>query len=377
MIEPALPQFGAKASKLARALFGVSQAAAASAPGVTANTVDPISYSNMGYTPGSPYVTDSSTAQVPDGFSTYYFCYLAQPSVISHLDLFNRIPSASWKGCVEARIAPYDVTDDPPVSTDAQTLFVPYFAPDEPNTSTTAVFNNDYMSDYHYGWEARFGAPPGWYGMEPFRNILKYDAKNTATLQETGPSSKGPNAFCPDPLLPLSSNKAAVLAKIDSLSIWEGGGTINSEGLMWGWRTLSPNAPFAMGGPYDKTNKKYIVLMSDGLNSLVANRPNSSTTVLSDYTAYNYLVAGRFGALNFQTAEAFLNERMLTACANAKAKGVGIFTILFRETDQATKDIMQQCASAPGQAIYAADATALGDAFQNIAGQLSKLRLAK
>lgn len=37
----------------------------------------------------------------------------------------------------------------------------------------------------------------------------------------------------------------AVVNKIENLNFWQSGGAIVSEGLMWAWRTLSPNAPFA------------------------------------------------------------------------------------------------------------------------------------
>jgi Flp pilus assembly protein TadG len=375
-LEPSRFAPDASPRDLARRLFSVSQAAAS--PSVTANTVDPIFYSNQAYTPGPPYVTDGSTARVPQGYSTGYYCWLAQPAVISHLDLFNRIPGAKWKGCVEARPAPYDVTDDPPTPNAPETLFVPYFAPDEATYGAGGAFHNDYMSDSHKGWEQRNGAPPGWHAdghYEWSRNIMKYDGFNAARIVEKAPNSLGPNAYCPDEMLPLSRNKNEVLAKIDSLNYWVGGGTISSEGLMWGWRSLSPDAPFSMGEPYGESSKKFIVLMTDGLNSLVENRPGGATTVLSDYSAYGFLVDGRFGPPHFKTAEAFLNERMLAACSNAKAKGVGVFTILFRETDPATRALLKSCASSPDKALYAADTAALGAAFHDIAGQLTRLRL--
>jgi Flp pilus assembly protein TadG len=48
----------------------------------------------------------------------------------------------SWGGCVEARLNPYDTTDDPPVAGTA-TMFTPFLAPDEPDSG----FSNDYISD--------------------------------------------------------------------------------------------------------------------------------------------------------------------------------------------------------------------------------------
>ncbi len=368
-----------KARDFAQQVFGVTSAKA----DVTANTIAPVA--TTPYTPGAPYVTDGSVAQLPAGFAAYYYCWLMNPDRVSHLDLFRRIPGARWKGCVEARPEPFDVTDAPPTAADPVTRFVPYFAPDETAVDTgSGVFpyNNDYMADYHGAWAANYGAPPGWAaGGEYYNtvNILKYDGSNAATLQEAGNAvTKGPNAYCPDEMLPLTSNHGAVVSRIDSLSYWPGGGTISSEGLMWGWRSISPNAPFALGAPYGTPNtKKYIVLMSDGLNSLVANRPGNSTMLLSDYTAYSYLTHGRMGPNTFAGASAYLNARMQAACDNAKAQNITIYTVLFRETDPATRDLMRNCASSPGQAMLAGDSVQLAVAFQSIAADLQKLRLVR
>ena len=45
----------------------------------------------------------------------------------------------TWAGCVESRPAPYDVTDDPPNGSVNASMFVPFFAPDEPDDNTVGV----------------------------------------------------------------------------------------------------------------------------------------------------------------------------------------------------------------------------------------------
>ena len=50
-----------------------------------------------------------------------------------------------WGGCVEARKAPYDIQDTAPKTRDVNTLFTPFFWPDEPDTSSS--FKNDYLAD--------------------------------------------------------------------------------------------------------------------------------------------------------------------------------------------------------------------------------------
>ena len=54
----------------------------------------------------------------------------AYTGAVNRFALFDALTNVDWAGCVEARIQPYDTTDQLPVSGD--TLFTPEFAPDEP-----------------------------------------------------------------------------------------------------------------------------------------------------------------------------------------------------------------------------------------------------
>ena len=65
---------------------------------------------------------------------------------INNFTLFNSLKSGSgsdisWGGCVEARAMPYDVSDDAPDTGNPSTLFVPLFAPDEPDNWTATTGN--------------------------------------------------------------------------------------------------------------------------------------------------------------------------------------------------------------------------------------------
>ena len=188
-------------------------------------------------------------------------CFIQNPGTINLFDLFDKIPNVSWKGCVEARQQPYDVDDTPPTTANGDTLFVPYFWPDEPDSSYSAsiTYNNNYLDDAPgllpspYVFEWTDGANWDW---GRFSSTLKYN-NVAATIDETAPDTKGPNAACPDELLPLTSSKSQVLSKIDSLSHWNGSGTVSSEGLMWGWRVLSPTEPFTEGKPYGEFEKSH------------------------------------------------------------------------------------------------------------------------
>jgi Mg-chelatase subunit ChlD len=63
------------------------------------------------------------------------------PSGTNNFSLFNSLKDANgnaieWGGCVEARPTPYDVTDESASTGNPSTLFVPMFAPDEPDNWT-------------------------------------------------------------------------------------------------------------------------------------------------------------------------------------------------------------------------------------------------
>ena len=62
------------------------------------------------------------------------FTLKADGTPVKHLSLFNKL-GVSWKGCVEARPTPYNISDDAPDADTPDTLFVPYFAPDEPGVA--------------------------------------------------------------------------------------------------------------------------------------------------------------------------------------------------------------------------------------------------
>jgi len=329
---------------------------------------------------GNAYRSDGGTSKVPSGFQYYHPCWLGNPAKISHFDLFNRIGGASWKGCVEARPEPYDVTDEPPNAFNPDTLFVPYFWPDEPGKADNGgAYNNSYLDDgpsppgwtYFYDYPAN-KSPNEW---QAYANLFKYAKGVSSKLKENPPSTIGPNAACPDEIVPLTGKKADVVNAVAKLSHWEGGGTISSEGLMWGWRVLSPEPPFTEAAPYDPKNKKYLVLMTDGLNSFVANNPGGPTK--SDYTAYGYLRNGRLPSDWFSKGEIYLNERMRLACQNVKKTGIKVMTILFRETDAATQKLLKDCSSDGKYFHMASNENELRRAFDEIAGEISKLRLTK
>lgn len=164
------------------------------------------------------------------------------------------------------------------------------------------------------------------------------------------------NVSCGNELLPLTGDKNTVLSAINGLSA--SGNTYIPSGLVWGWRALSPGAPFAesaSGAPNVKV-QQVLILMTDGANTKSPTYPEhwGSDTVLA----------------NTLTGE---------ICSNIKAapNGIKVYTIAFEVTDTAIKSILQNCASSASNYYDASDAAKLVAAFENIATQLSALRLSK
>ena len=87
--------------------------------------------------------------------------------------------------------------------------------------------------------------PTGRSGDDDFDFEAHPDGPGTFTNLDVEPlSTRGPNQACPDPVIPLTNNKAQLLDAIDQMQPWAGNGTMAHLGAVWGWRALSPGAPF-------------------------------------------------------------------------------------------------------------------------------------
>ncbi len=303
----------------------------------------------------------------------------------TRFQLFEQL-GTSWRGCVEARPAPFDVNDAVPNSSTPATLFVPMFAPDEPdkgNAPDNVTYPNNYLDDFGGSCPTpeqicleynKSKTKCNQYGPKPLppaeaqARMCKYEGAAT-------PSGIGPNSGCTTaPLIELTTYKDDVIAAIDAMVA--NGSTNIGEGLMWGWRVLSPEAPFTGGRLWDEPkNQKVIVLMTDGQNTYSRYSNNHNWTF---YGAFGFGAKGRLGTTN--TATAFTNQmnaKTRAACTNAKQKGIIVYTIAFRlENDAATRALLSDCASDGSKAFAAKDGTALYHTFQAIGREISNLRVA-
>ncbi|MCB1497780.1 MAG: hypothetical protein KDJ86_18505 [Bauldia sp.] len=281
----------------------------------------------------------------------------------NRLALFDALPGVAWAGCVEARPHPYDVEDAAPDAAEPATLFVPMFAPDEPDMNG---FDNNYIADVSPACGKNTRPTRAWSADEAQERLCKYKESTPLPLGNGNGTVVGPNLGCTAaPLMPLSNDRSGILETIDALTAR---GTANLHaGIMWGWRALSPAPPFAEGRPADTaSNRKVMIVMTGGHNGYDSYRNFNR----SAYGAFGYVSKGHLGTTSAdrETVVAKLNERTLEACANAKAEGgVDIYTIAFQVSDPATVDLLRACASSPGKALEADSNSALAATFRDIA----------
>jgi Flp pilus assembly protein TadG len=305
---------------------------------------------------------------IPPGY-TMDGCWAQTPAKVSHTELY-KLMGAKWAGCVEARAEPYD-TDDTVPGNSANTRFVPYLWPSEP--SKFPKTHNIYLQEQP-DWDMT-----GWdrWNHSDYFDVVKYMNSNKTNIVETGSKQTGPNKGCPAPLMPLTDDGAKVEAKLQAMSFYAGSGTVASEGIMWGWRALSPGEPLNQGSSYGKS-RKILVLFGDGKNELNDNL--TGFIAGTDYGAYGYGKGYRFGSgYNAKLARVTptLNDKMELACVNAKKAGVEIYTVLFNEADATTKKLYSECATSGVHSYEAVNTEALKAAFADIANSINKLRLTR
>jgi Flp pilus assembly protein TadG len=195
-------------------------------------------------------------------------------------------------------------------------------------------------------------------------------------------SSSGPNDNCPSAAIFYGTDsKAAVHDFVQSLS--PGGNTNSAEGMMWGWRVVSPEAPFESPNPYDDDKwQKAVVLMTDGFNTV----SSADTPWSSEMTPYGYAREERMG-VGVNSASEMRDEidnKLVRICTRMKADGILVYAITFGLDDSdpdelATKKVFQACAT-KDEAPYYFDAPAgedLEDAFADIASDLVQLHVSK
>ncbi|HNS86427.1 MAG TPA: pilus assembly protein TadG-related protein [Parvularculaceae bacterium] len=208
------------------------------------------------------------------------------------------------------------------------------------------------------------------------RYVGKYDLSSSVS------SSRGPNDNCPAaPIFVASEDKEKIQDFVDSLT--PGGNTNSAEGMMWGWRVLSPEAPFESEFDYnDGKWQKAVVLMTDGFNTI----SSADTPWGTELGPYGYGREERMGVgvdTSSEMRDQF-DDKLVRICSRMKAKGILVYAVTFGLDDndpdeKATKDVFRACATEPEEPYYfdAPDGDELKTAFADIASDLVDLHVSK
>jgi Flp pilus assembly protein TadG len=281
--------------------------------------------------------------------------------------MLKQMAAQPWEGCVEARRQPYDIQETAPTSVTPATMFVPFFWPDEPDSS--AGFNgypNNYLNDV--------SASASWKVREQY--AAKYTAAPRSGTQSGTGYNLGPNAGCTlQPIIRLTTNTASIKTAIDSMVAV--GDTNIPLGMMWGWHSLTPFAPLADGTAYNTPHvRKIIILMTDGDNTM-GDPSSSSEQNKSYYSGLGYIWQGILGITSGTSSQrtSAMNARLTALCTNIKAKDIVIYTVRV-EVTSGSSTVLQNCASSADKFYDVQDVSQLGAAFDAIAGSIDNLRIA-
>lgn len=380
-------------------------------------------------------------------------------SPVNRFALYDQLSNVSWKGCVEARPYPYDTDDTVPDPANPDTLFVPEFAPDTPDSG----FTNNYLSDsgatcrvpptwtriqvkenctnstnssYYWsycsssasndyqqtnewgasvaastsapannspesywnegsctGWQYHAAVQTSWWPTRyrytrtmtciyDFSEREKQErlCKYSGNIYTSG--GRGPNWDCPtNALLPLTNTKSSITAAIDAM--YPQGYTNIHQGAIWGFHMLAPTEPLTEAEPYTSGTYKVMIVMTDGENTVQGYKSWLPINKSDGYLAYGYPDNGRIFSSAYPNPSSdgqvtsAMNSRTVETCTNAKAKGITVYTIGLNSPNATTTQMLKDCASGESNAYFPTASSELISVFEEIASQLSNLRLAQ
>ena len=164
------------------------------------------------------------------------------------------------------------------------------------------------------------------------------------------------NRSCGQTILPLTDNLTLAKRKVDSLT--GSGQTYMPAGLMWGWRTLNPKAPYTQASKGGKDAIRALVLMTDGKNTV--------------YQKDEFHKSTSNAARLLET-----ESRTLALCDGIKRDGITLYTVAYNLPGAAAsaKTTLKACASDSSRFYDAKNASQLEKAFADIGSDFKQIRI--
>jgi Flp pilus assembly protein TadG len=221
-------------------------------------------------------------------------------------------------------------------------------------TSSSEVCNNIVYGDPVTTCQPAYDYTIYWNGCVASRNYPR-------NLQDTDFSFRvpGPNQLvCPSEITPLTDNKTTLKSAIDALI--PVGSTYIPAGIAWGARTLSSQEPYGQAKTdaqmTAKKGKRFLVLMTDGVNVVSPEVPTSPLHTGGDIAK----------------SDTWLTE----ACNAAKSDNIEVYTVSFGAgVDASTQDLMRKCASKDENYFHAGTNASFMNSFKSIADAIITLHL--
>jgi Flp pilus assembly protein TadG len=132
--------------------------------------------------------------------------------------------------------------------------------------------------------------------------------------------------------------------------------TNQAIGMAHGWQTLTNASPYSPGAVPANTSR-YIIILSDGLNTKNRWWGNGSSTGTSD--------------------TALIDGRMDAVCAAAKADGITVYSIFLNISNQGNSAPLQNCASDSTKYFALTSTGAVVSTFQQIGQSITNVRVSK
>ena len=174
-----------------------------------------------------------------------------------------------------------------------------------------------------------------------------YDVKNTTPVSSATYFPAEQYSYCPEPLMALTYDWDALAGEIDGMQ--PNGSTNQTIGLVWGWQALTQGAPLSPPQLPDHTSR-VLILLSDGLNT-----------------------QNRWDGNGYSTSSA-VDARMQLACANAKADGIVIYTVLVMAGNSS---VLKNCATDSNKYFELTSAGQIITTFNTIAQEITNLRVSQ